>query len=303
MLLRAFVALAMALSFIAPARAANGAGFDLRFTFKPARDAVANGTPGLWLDVCADTGCNSVDASIPLGACHIEKTAKFDIVAITECSAHAAGRPDDPGSGLALLDHPVDLRLRADDLTSATFHFDGGSASVPVADYQVAITPDRNHLLVSAAAAAPAGPAPSLCESAEEILFSCHAGKKIISICASKDLARDRGYLQYRFGLPAKIELSVPADRSVPPASSVTAGDLMFSGGGGSYLRFKAAGYEYVVYTAVGKGWGEKDGVAVERDGKRLSHVSCTDEPVSELGPDLADKAGLKPDAGDFDLP
>jgi hypothetical protein len=302
MLLRAFMALAIALSFIAPARAANSAGFDLRFTFKPARDTVATGTPGLWLDVCADAGCASVDASIPLGACQIEKTAKPGIVAITECSAHASGPSDDPGSVLALLDHPVDLRLRADNLTSPAFHFDGGSARVPPAGFAVSTTPDRKRLLVSVAAAA-AGPAPSLCESAEDILFSCHAGKKIISICASKDLARDRGYLQYRFGLPAKIELSVPADRSVLPASSVTAGNLMFSGGGGAYLRFTAAGYEYVVYTAVGKGWGEKDGVAVERDGKRLSHVSCTDEPVSELGPDLADKAGLKPDAGDFDLP
>ena len=161
------------------------------------RDAVANGAPGLWLDVCADTGCNSVDTSIPLGACQVEKTAKSGIVAITECSAHASGRPDDPDSVLTLLDHPVELRLRADNLTSPTFHFDGGSARVPVAGFEVSTTPDRKRLLVSVAAA-PAGPAPSLCESAEKTLFSCHAGKKIISICASKDLAPARGYLQYR---------------------------------------------------------------------------------------------------------
>jgi hypothetical protein len=151
---------------------------------------------------------------------------------------------------------------------------------------------------------AAAGAAPSLCTADEAVLFSCRtATKKFISVCAAKDLAPGRGYLQYRFGQPEKIELSVPADKSVPPPGSVVAGNLMFSGGGGAYLRFKATGYDYVVYTAVGRGWGEKDGVAVERDGKRLSHVSCADEPVSQLGPDLADKGGLQPDAGDFDLP
>jgi hypothetical protein len=58
-----------------------------------------------------------------------------------------------------------------------------------------------------------------------------------------------------------------------------------------------------VVYTAIGKGWGEKDGVAIEKNGKRLSHVSCKDEPVSKLGVDFYRKAGLKEDKGDFDLP
>jgi hypothetical protein len=145
--------------------------------------------------------------------------------------------------------------------------------------------------------------ASTLCMSDETNLFSCTAGKKVISVCASKDLAADRGYLQYRFGTPGKVEATVPADRSVPPKSSALAGTLVFSGGGGDYLRFKAGDYEYVVYTAIGKGWGEKDGVAIEKSGKRLTHVSCTDEPVSKLGVDLSTKAGLKRDPADFDLP
>jgi hypothetical protein len=146
--------------------------------------------------------------------------------------------------------------------------------------------------------------ASTLCLSAEENVFSCHtATKKMISVCASKDLAPDRGYLQYRFGSPDKVEVVVPADRSVVPANSALSGTLVFSGGGGDYLRFKAGDYDYVVYTAIGKGWGEKDGVAIEKNGKRLSHVSCKDEPVSKLGVDFSTKAGLKEDKSDFDLP
>jgi hypothetical protein len=146
--------------------------------------------------------------------------------------------------------------------------------------------------------------APTLCLSAEENVFSCHtATKKMISVCASKDMAADHGYLQYRFGSPGKVEVVVPADRSVLPANSALSGTLMFSGGGGGYLRFKAGDYDYVVYTAVGKGWGEKDGVATEKNGKRLSHVSCKDEPESKLGADFSAKAGLKEDKSYFDLP
>lgn len=145
--------------------------------------------------------------------------------------------------------------------------------------------------------------AATLCSSSEVNVFSCSSAKKVIAVCASKDVAADHGYLQYRFGLPNKVELTIPADRSVPPATSAVSGNLVFSGGGGAYLRFKQGEYEYVVYTAIGKGWGEKDGVAIEKNGKRLSHVSCKDEPVSKMGEEFFTKAGLQEDQGDFELP
>jgi len=56
----------------------------------------------------------------------------------------------------------------------------------------------------------------TLCEKGERVIFSCPVKRpaKIVSLCASKDLAADRGYLQYRFGLPGKIELEFPKDRT-----------------------------------------------------------------------------------------
>jgi hypothetical protein len=61
-------------------------------------------------------------------------------------------------------------------------------------------------------------PAPrsiSLCTKDEQIIFSCSLKRsaKIASLCGSRDLAKDRGYLQYRFGLPGKIELEFPKTR------------------------------------------------------------------------------------------
>src|SRR5258707_11784067 len=56
----------------------------------------------------------------------------------------------------------------------------------------------------------------SLCAKDELIIFSCPLRRpaKIVSLCASKDLTSERGYLQYRFGLPDKIELEFPKSRT-----------------------------------------------------------------------------------------
>lgn len=55
----------------------------------------------------------------------------------------------------------------------------------------------------------------TLCAKDERVIFSCPVKRhaKIVSVCASKDLTSEHGYLQYRFGLPGKIELEYPKDR------------------------------------------------------------------------------------------
>ncbi|HEY8561991.1 MAG TPA: hypothetical protein VIL74_16580 [Pyrinomonadaceae bacterium] len=54
----------------------------------------------------------------------------------------------------------------------------------------------------------------SLCRADEQTIWSCATTKnKIASVCASKDLAEDKGYLQYRFGTAGRIELEYPAER------------------------------------------------------------------------------------------
>ena len=56
----------------------------------------------------------------------------------------------------------------------------------------------------------------SLCARDERVIFACTLRQttKIVSVCASKDLTNERGYLQYRFGLPGKVELEFPRDRA-----------------------------------------------------------------------------------------
>jgi len=58
----------------------------------------------------------------------------------------------------------------------------------------------------------------SLCGKGEKVVFSCalKSSTKTVSLCASDKLTKSEGYLQYRFGLPGKIELEYPKDRSKP---------------------------------------------------------------------------------------
>ena len=55
----------------------------------------------------------------------------------------------------------------------------------------------------------------TLCATDERVIFSCALKQpvRIVSVCASKDLTNEKGYLQYRFGMPGKVELEFPQDR------------------------------------------------------------------------------------------
>ncbi len=158
--------------------------------------------------------------------------------------------------------------------------------------------------------AAPAlAASPSLCTRTEITLFSCPVHHRIVSVCAAPDLAPGRGDIQYRYGTRAKIALATPAPGS-PPAQVMRAGTVMYSGGGGAYLRITNGAFRYTVFTAIGK-WGKNEtpaeaaGVFVEQDGADIADLPCTGPDDSQLGPDLFTRAGLPEDetGDDFEIP
>lgn len=114
---------------------------------------------------------------------------------------------------------------------------------------------------------------PSLCTADERIAFSCAVGRKVASLCASADLSKTTGYVQYRYGRPGKIEMTYPQDK-VHPSAVFKWGVLGFAGGGTDYYRFSNEGYDYVVYSGMGRGW-TQEGIVVEKSGKRLQSLVC----------------------------
>jgi hypothetical protein len=77
----------------------------------------------------------------------------------------------------------------------------------------------------------------------------------------------------------------------------------MYSGGGGAFVRFDRGGYTYTVFTAIGRGWGQKEGVVVDTPGQRRIYLPCLQPAESLLGEDWFRQAGLPPAQSEFELP
>lgn len=156
----------------------------------------------------------------------------------------------------------------------------------------------------------PAAQRTSFCTPAETVVFACRTGAKMASVCASRD-SGPKAYLQYRFG---KLDGSEPLEQVLPEGGQVAAAraangeSVPFSGGGGAWLRFRKGQFTYTVYTGIGN-WGPKgekrtkSGLHIEHAGKPLATLKCQEEPISLLGPDWFEKAGVKPGNEDFDFP
>ncbi len=140
------------------------------------------------------------------------------------------------------------------------------------------------------------------CAAGERTLFACGTGSKTVAVCASARLTRTEGSVQYRFGSATAVELAYPAE-GADWRGVARGGVLMFSAGGGSFLAFSNREYRYIVYSAVGQGWGKKSGVAVERSGRRIASLACRTATTSIIGPDLFAEAGIAASDEDFELP
>jgi len=142
-------------------------------------------------------------------------------------------------------------------------------------------------------------PAQTLCKADELVVFSCPTKNHIASICASKDISKTSGFMQYRFGRLDHADMVYP-DVGIKPADVFTAGTMMFSGGGGDWLRFSKGAFSYTIFSAFGKwsshsdGSGDAAGVAVRKNGKEFANFPCRSPNTSKMGRDFFDDVGLK---------
>jgi hypothetical protein len=89
----------------------------------------------------------------------------------------------------------------------------------------------------------------SLCAGNEEIVFSCHVGRKIISLCRPSESPR---VLTYRYGTPEHLELVHPGRGPEEQGEFYTSSSPLF-GGGETTLAFTRADYEYKIYSKIGR--------------------------------------------------
>jgi hypothetical protein len=135
-------------------------------------------------------------------------------------------------------------------------------------------------LAVLTAARAAAGTAENtLCGTDESVVFSCHVGKKIVSLCRP---AAGEKALVYRFGAPGLPELVFPESGHAGGPDFMRADAVRF-GGGLTSVSFQRGEYRYSVYSHVGRSEGPErtpeieDGVLVLRNGRPLRRLVCDD--------------------------
>lgn len=88
----------------------------------------------------------------------------------------------------------------------------------------------------------------TLCDTQEDIYFSCRLmGGKIVSVCASKDTTATTGYVQYRYGLPASLEMSFPT-KITPPKGVFKFVNASEGSINKDILKFKNGDYTYIVH-------------------------------------------------------
>lgn len=148
----------------------------------------------------------------------------------------------------------------------------------------------RAPVMVDRRAGAPSEPKPepvTLCTKDERVIFSCPVKKpaKIVSLCASKDLTSERGYLQYRFGVTGKIELEFPKDRK-GTQEKFQYTHYFRARFDTTSINFTIDGYEYLVfddYNGEEKPAVSSQGVSVTAPGKpkEVSFV-CRTKPKAD---------------------
>lgn len=120
----------------------------------------------------------------------------------------------------------------------------------------------------------------SLCSKSEINYSSCRIGTKIASFCLSGDVSEKGGYLQYRFGTKAKIELVYP-ERIGQRVPFLEGKDFSFSDGGIRYMAFVIGSYRYVYYETQIKGRPDKEGrvengLAVMKNDITIKNQRCS---------------------------
>src|SRR5215813_5524781 len=133
----------------------------------------------------------------------------------------------------------------------------------------------------------------SLCESGEKIIFSCTvAGKtaKNVSLCSSKELTKDRGYLQYRFGLPGKVELEYPKQREQTQAAFKYS-HYFRAQFDQTEISFTSDSYEYAIfddYNGEQKPAQRDQGIRIKSPNGKETTLTCRGKAKAQYG-DLAE--------------
>jgi hypothetical protein len=143
-------------------------------------------------------------------------------------------------------------------------------------------------------------PFQSLCEPMEKTIFSCgFENNRLVSICASTNVAKEDGYVEYRYGKLGAIELSLP-NKKTPPNKALkgTFQDFFRSSGNwqaGNHkaVTFTNGNYSYTVeknmiFSRSAPDYSDETAkLYVRKNGESIAEKYCVTETVVDNFPEL----------------
>lgn len=127
-----------------------------------------------------------------------------------------------------------------------------------------------------------------LCTPQEKILYSCGLGKKSVSLCASQDLSKSKGYLQYRIGTDNdSLELELPNKNTRAQDFFEYAVESRGDKGSIKNVTFSAGEFTYTIYRFTDAMKGTASGVSVRKNGKAIAYLKCNENSVVDRLSDL----------------
>lgn len=133
----------------------------------------------------------------------------------------------------------------------------------------------------------------TLCTKSEKVIFSCKVEKSIktVSVCGSKSLTRNSGYLQYRFGTEQRVEFVYPTTKVSSQARFYWGEKHLMEGSFIGELTFINHGYIYTigVHDVVEKlndvpGGSQVGEVVVQKSGDpKISRLTCEGFPYGDF--------------------
>jgi hypothetical protein len=116
----------------------------------------------------------------------------------------------------------------------------------------------------------------SHCVASETSMWSCSSKQKVYELCASKNLGKSTGYLQYRAGRIGKIELSYPREL-VHPKGLFHLRHYPRNGG----LAFKIGQFEYELFDPLTEGGSQLRVFGVDSKPLRTIHCAESNEALT----------------------
>jgi hypothetical protein len=128
-----------------------------------------------------------------------------------------------------------------------------------------------------------AGDMPTLCDADEVVYLSCSIGKKLLSVCGSKQLTNESGYLRYLFGESGKTpELVYPREQIHPSKAFRRNEPLTSAKAGAMALAFDISSFTYNVFSTRSAFGYNGAGIIVRQGDKEVAHNECAPGTVND---------------------